>query len=118
MGGNNVGNLDVIASLKNLEILQVENNNLSNIDIVINFKNLTYLDIDYNSISNIDVIKQLDHLNFLEMAYNNVNDLTPIIECKGMRENSFLMIVGNPLSDVAKNEQIPTLQDRGVYVVF
>ena len=47
-----------------------------------------------------------------------VKDLTPIIECPGMREYSTLYIGGNPLTDTAKNEQIKILSDRGVNVIL
>ena len=110
---------DVLAPLKNLEYLQIANNNVSDISVVINFKNLRYLDAGTNILlENINVVKELQYLNYLDLQSDNIKDLTPIIECLGMRNPSYLNIRHNPLSETAKNEQVPLLQARGVYVTF
>ena len=57
-------------------------------------------------------------MNELHLNSNMVKDLTPIIECPGMREYSILYIGRNPLTDSAKNEQVKVLSDRGVNVIL
>ena len=99
--------------------VQVQNNRyLTDITVITNFKNLRYLDASGNyALENIDAVKELQYLNYLDFQYDNVNDLTPIIECQGMRNNSWLNVFMNHLSEIAKNEQVPLLRARGVYVV-
>jgi internalin A len=119
MGGIGIASIEVLAPLKNLEVLQVSNNNLLDISVVIHFKKLRYLDAGMNILlENIDAVKDLQYLNYLDLQSDNIKDLTPIIECQGMRNPSYLNIRHNPLSETAKNEQVPLLQARGVYVDF
>jgi Leucine-rich repeat (LRR) protein len=96
----------------------VSDNLLSDIAVVTNFKKLTYLDAGGNKLKNIAVLRELQYLTYLDLNSNLIEDLTPIIECQGMRTNSYFNIRGNQLSGTARNEQVPILQGRGVWVVL
>jgi hypothetical protein len=49
---------------------------------------------------------------------NNISDIQPLVENKGIGEGDEVNLKGNPLNDEAYDVHIPTLQDRGVKVLF
>ena len=52
------------------------------------------------------------------MASNQIEDVAPLVANIGLGEGDRVNLENNPLSDQALNEQIPTLQARGVEVTY
>ena len=63
-------------------------------------------------------LTKLTNLENLYMASNRIEDVAPLVANTGLGEGDRVNLENNPLSDQARNEQIPTLQARGVEVIY
>ena len=60
----------------------------------------------------------LTNLHFLDIENNRIEDLAPLTANPGLGEDDTVRLKNNPLTDQALNEQIPTLEARGVTVHY
>ena len=80
--------------------------------------NLYWLALDGNQIVDLTPLKQLNNLQWLRLWDNQIEDLAPLVANSGLGKDDSVNLQNNPLSDQARNEQIPALQARGVDVRF
>ena len=80
--------------------------------------NLTVLHLDGNGISDISALSGLTNLPELDLESNNISDISPLVSNTGLGSGDKVDVTRNPLSAVSINTHIPTLQGRGVEVLF
>ena len=102
----------------NLNTLYLHDNQIVDITPLNQLNNLETLDLYGNQIVDIAPLQQLINLNRLTLHDNQIVDLSPLVANTGLGEGDWLNLENNPLSDQARNEQIPALQARGVNVHY
>ena len=75
---------------------------------------LQYLDLRGNNIADITPLQGLVQLKAVNLGENRIVDLKPLVDNVGLSEGAVVIVGGNPLSDISKNEHIPVLKARGV----
>ncbi len=117
-GRNEIADITPLRQLSNLRYLTLPGRNqIADITPLSQLNNLTQLWIGYNQIVDITPLKQLIKLQELYLDYNQIADLNPLVVHPGLDDGDQVRLEGNPLSDQARNEHIPTLQARGVEVI-
>ncbi len=143
VGDNGLTNIQFLHTLTNLEALWIDHNDIVDISVLTNFPKLVWLDatsvlatnfavlvdlplleqinLNYTDIDNIDFISGLTNLFRLRLLGNEISDLGAVITNAmqgGLGAGNDLYLTGNPLSDFAKTNQIPTLIDTYGIDVF
>ena len=116
--GNSVSDISAVSGLTNLTSLSLPDNSVSDISVVSGLTNLRALHLQDNSVSDISVVSGLINLTHLNLTNNSVSDISPLVENTGLAGSDKVYIRGNPLSYLSIHTHIPTLQSRGVTVVF
>ena len=80
--------------------------------------NLTGLNLDHNSISNISALSSLTNLTHLNLTSNSISDISPLVSNRGLGTGDRVYVKENSLNAASINTHIPTLQGRGVEVLF
>ena len=115
---NNITDISPVARLTNLTELNFRSNSVSDIAPVTRLTNLTSLWLNGNSISDISPLAKLTRLTELRLDDNSISDISPLVANTGLGNGDEVNLKKNPLSDQALNTHIPTLQSRGVKVLF
>ena len=115
---NSVSDISAVSGLTNLTHLSLPDNSVSDISAVSGLTNLTSLHLQDNSVSDISAVSGLINLTWLGLWNNSVSDISPLVENTGLAGSDEVHIRGNPLSYLSIHTHIPTLQSRGVTVVF
>ena len=115
---NSVSDISAVSGLTNLTSLSLPDNSVSDISVVSGLTNLRALHLQDNSVSDISVVSGLINLTHLNLTNNSVSDISPLVENTGLAGSDEAHIRGNPLSYLSIHTHIPTLQSRGVTVVF
>ena len=115
---NSVSDISAVSGLTNLTHLSLPDNWVSDISAVSGLTNLTSLHLQDNKISDISAVSGLINLKWLGLWNNSVSDISPLVENTGLAGSDEVHIRGNPLSYLSIHTHIPTLQSRGVTVVF
>ncbi len=115
---NNISDISAVAGLTNLTTLGLYNNSISDISVLSGLTNLTDLSLCQNNISDISVLSGLTNLTYLRLDNNSISDLSPLVSNTGLGTGDRVDVRGNSLSAVSHQTHIPTLQGRGVTVVF
>ena len=115
---NSVSDISAVSGLTNLTHLSLPDNWVSDISAVSGLTNLTSLHLQDNSVSDISAVSGLINLKWLGLWNNSVSDISPLVENTGLAGSDEVHIRGNPLSYLSIHTHIPTLQSRGVTVVF
>ena len=115
---NNILDISVVAGLTNLTELVLSNNKISDISAVVGLTNLTLLNLGDNNISDISALSGLTNPTLLNLDNNSISDLSPLVSNTGLGTGDTVRARSNPLSTVSINTHIPTLQSRGVEVLF
>ena len=118
LANNSVSDISAVSGLINLTFLGVGGNSVSDISVVSGLTNLRALHLPDNSVSDISVVSGLINLKWLGLWNNSVSDISPLVENTGLAGSDEVHIRGNPLSYLSIHTHIPTLQSRGVTVVF
>ena len=116
--GNSLLDISALSSLTNLTELGLSLNSISDISALSELTNLEELYLFGNAISNISALSDLTHLASLDLGENAISDIGPLVTNAGLTSEDEVDLRGNPLSTTAITTQIPTLQDRGVTVLF
>ena len=74
--------------------------------------------LDFNRIADLTPLASLTNLNTLVLIENRIEDISPLVANPSLSEGDKVYLAGNPLSDQARNEQIPALQATGVTVHY
>ncbi len=78
LNGHVIPDLTPIASLNQLQTLQLANTQLQDISALTALTQLTTLDISYNQITNIAPLAEMPTIRSLNVAYNPLTDISPI----------------------------------------
>ena len=119
---NYISDISPITKLPKLSSLYLQKNQIRSIEGIGNLKWLSSLQLNDNEITNLSGLKGCNNLYYLFLENNKIEDLAPLVEMvEADKERRFapflnLFLKGNPLSDKAKNEQIPKLKELGVRV--
>ena len=117
LGNNQLTDVEPLAGLANLRSLYLPDNQLTDVEPLAGLTNLRSLDLSSNQIADVGLLAGLTNLRLLYLRNNQIEDLAPLIANPALGEGDEVYLLGNPLSDQALNEQIPTLQARGVEVI-
>ncbi len=79
---------------------------------------LTQLDAPNANISNLTGLEHATNLTELALDNNGISNLSPLVSNTGLGEDDKINVRGNPLNAASINTHIPTLQRRGVEVLF
>ena len=101
-----------MANLNNLQSLRLYNNQITGITPLANLNNLQSLRLYNNQIAEVGPLAGLYNLATVFME-----DISALV-ANTRGEGDEVHLTGNPLSDKARNEQIPALQARGVDVTY
>ena len=119
---NYISDITPLSGMKKLSSLYLQNNALRSIKGIEELRGLNSLNLSGNEISDLTPLKELNNLYYLFLENNRIEDLGTLVEmAENDKEGRFapflnLYLAGNPLSDKAKNEQIPRLKELGVRV--
>ncbi len=113
-----LSHLSPIDDLDSLTDINLGSLGLTNLDVVAGKKSLWLLIAGGNNLSDISALADLPALRSVYLAYSQVTDLAPLVANASFATGAELDVRGNPLSQVATDEQIPALQARGVTVTF
>ena len=118
LGSNSVSDISALTGLTNLTTLSLGSNSVSDISALAGLTNLTRLSLGSNSISDISALTGLTNLTTLVLWDNSVSDLSPLVENTGLGSGDTVDVRRNPLRHLSIHTHIPTLQNRGVKVLF
>ncbi|MEX2560559.1 MAG: leucine-rich repeat domain-containing protein [Pirellulales bacterium] len=124
LSGNQIADLAPLEKLPKLTSLHLAANKITDIAPLAPLTKLSLLKLSGNCIEDISALGKLNNLSLLLLEKNKISDLAPLVEsCKADAEGEKrfapylrLYLAGNPLSEAAKNEQVPALQGFGVKV--
>ena len=116
--GNQIADVTPITNLTNLQYLHLQYNQIIDVTPLTNLTNLQWITLDSNQIADINSLVNLANLRGLGLSNNRIKDITPLVANIGLGEGDLVDLKGNPLSDQARNEQIPALKTRGVNVIY
>ena len=115
---NQITDITPLANLNSLPVLYLSSNQIADITPLANLNNLQSLYLYDNQIADITPLANLNNLQVLGLSSNQVEDISALVANTGLGEGDEVHLTGNPLSDKARNEQIPALQARGVDVSY
>jgi internalin A len=104
--------------LVNLTNLDLDNNQITDISALSNLSNLRFLYLYQNRITDIGPLENLASLSIVSLRDNRISDISALVRNVGIGAGDDVSIDRNPLSDIARNTQIPALEQRGVRVVY
>lgn len=137
---NNLENLESLASLPFLESLSLKHCGLTSVTFLKNFKKLKYLYLNENDVQSLEGIQGLGKLEYLYIGSNEVTSIAPIANLGKLREihagnnnisgvsflvgscdfknEGYICLYGNPLSQEDLNVTIPKLERSGIEVDY
>ena len=143
LSSNQITDITPLANLKNLKQLSLSSNQVTDITPLANLNNLqnagavviTRLPrngaplanlnrpamaawLHDNQIAEVGPLAGLYNLERLYLKNNQIEDISALVANTSLGEGDVVHLTGNPLSDKARNEQIPALQARGVDVTY
>ncbi|RKU06521.1 hypothetical protein C6502_19980 [Candidatus Poribacteria bacterium] len=118
LGRNSVSDISMLKGLTHLTKLSLRSNSISDISPLADLTNLELLYLANNSISDISPLADLTNLESLYLWGNSVSDLSPLVANTGLGSGDTVDVRRNPLRYLSIHTHIPTLQNRGVRVLF
>ena len=128
MTHNKVADLSPLSALDELTLLDVGDNQARDITPLSGLSNLKELWLYSNQISDIGALSKLEDLETLVLSDNQISDITALVDNPGLGNGDEVFLTGNtnlrwtpqvggnPLSQEARERDIPALQARGVTV--
>jgi hypothetical protein len=117
-GSNQISDVSPLARLTALEWLRLESNQISDVSPLAGLTALRGLYLNYNQISDVSPLTGLVALEQLTLANNNISNIGPLVANAGLGSGDQVVLLGNPLSDEARNIHIPALWARGVIAIY
>lgn len=122
---NQLKTLEPIAKLDKIWSLDAAGNQIESLQPISGLKWLSTLNVQRNKITDLKPLKPLNELNFVLISGNQIKNLAPLVQmCREDAEGPKrfapymkLYLGNNPLSQDAKEAQIPALESLGVKVV-
>ena len=115
---NQIVDLTPLANLTNLQYLHLQYNQIIDVTPLTNLTNLQWLTLDSNQIADINSLVNLANLRGLGLSDNRIKDISSLVANTDLGGGDWVNLKNNPLSDQARNEQIPALKTRGVNVIY
>ena len=116
---NDVSDVTALGKNKRLRSLGLADNAISDISPLSELRELESLNLERNQISDVSPLSAMQSLREIRVESNAISDIGPLADGTALTEAwSLLYISCNPLDDVSVTEHIPTLESRGVDVVF
>ena len=115
---NTVSDISPVSGLTNLTALDFQNNTISEISPVTNLTKLVFLVLQNNKISDISPVAGLTNLTLLFIGNNTISDISPLVENTGLGSGDRVDLHGNALNYASIHTHVPTLEERGVEVIF
>lgn len=117
--GGSMTDISSVSNLTDLNTLQITyTHSLEDLSPIENLTNLRSVAFQSNQIRDISALAGLPELRSITLSDNLIEDLTPLLDNPDLGEGDSINLRNNPLSDEAKNVQIPALEARGVRVTF
>jgi Leucine-rich repeat (LRR) protein len=121
---NKIKSVEPLAGLERLVSLYLAENEITDISPLARLKWLSSLDLQGNKIADLKPLAGMTELRYTMLQKNEIEDLAPLVEMakkdaegdKRFAPYWNLYLGGNPLSDDAKEKQIPELKKYGVRV--
>ena len=118
INSNSISNLSPLSDLTRLTSLDLEGNQIADISPLVGLTNLLVLLLGNNAISDITALAGLTNLHSVGLWGNNISDISPLVTNTGLGQGERVIVSENPLSQASIEIHIPTLQGRGVEVLF
>jgi uncharacterized protein (TIGR03067 family) len=121
---NQVADLTPLAGLTKLSSLSLDHNQVRDLSPLTKVTRISTLVLSDNQIEDITPLAKQTELSMLLLERNQIKDLAPLVAaCKADAEGQKrfapylrLHLTGNPLSDVAKSQQLTALKGFGVRI--
>lgn len=101
-----------------LKKLSISGQGIGDLNGLQHLTRMTSLGLDGNEISDLTPLAAMVELDDLDLSNNAITDIAPLVANPGLGEGDRVDLRGNPLSEEAKNIQIPALEERGVEVLY
>ena len=111
---NRIDDLTPLKDLTALKRLDLAGNMIPDLSALRGLTALERLYLNQNPIADLNLLSNLTALRTLELVGTQVTDLTPLLALSALEVVS---LTDAPLSDDARNNQIPVLKARGVMVI-
>ena len=118
LNDNQVSDVSPLARLTALERLRLSLNQISDVSPLAGLTTLEGLYLNDNQISDVSPLAGLTALKQLTLAENNISNIGPLVANPGLGRGDDVVLLGNPLSDEARDIHIPALLARGVSVAY
>jgi Leucine-rich repeat (LRR) protein len=116
LGENQISDVGPLHALQGLNILYLNGNRIADIAPLAGCIRVNHLFLGDNLISDLSPLTGLIYLHNLNLASNSIQDLGALVANTGLGIGTTIWLAGNPLTDAARNEQIPALRARGIVV--
>ena len=116
--GNPISDTAPLSGLEALNALGFGDNGVADVAFLAELRSLTWLWLRGNAIADVHALAGLEALETLNLSDNVISDIAPLVANDGLGSGDTLALEGNPLSAMALDTDIPTLQGRGVEVTF
>jgi Leucine-rich repeat (LRR) protein len=97
--GTNISDISALASLIQLQDLDLTSNKITNISALEDLTQLQKLDLDSNKASNISALTGLINLQYLSVIGNNISNIPDL---SGLTNLKFLAMEVNKISDISR----------------
>lgn len=114
--GNRINDLRPLAGLVQLERLDLSLNKISDLSPLAGLVQLQHLGLSINEISDLRPLVGLVQLQYLHLEGNKIVDIQPLLDNMGIGAGDLIILRGNQLNDISRNQHIPALEARDVIV--
>ena len=112
------GNPVSTGDLASIQVLSATSARISNLDGLGAAGNLRHLTLRNNAITDLGPLSGMTRLAEVDLEGNDITNIGPLVDNPGLVPGDKVILAGNPLSQTAQNAQLPTLEERGVFVGF
>lgn len=110
--GNQITDIDPLASLTKLKTLDLGNNKIVNCSAVANLTNLTKLWLARNSITDVSPLAVLSKLTYLSLRENQIANLTPLARLVNLKT---LYLYDNQITDIGPLASLVNIETLYLY---
>ena len=115
---NRISDVSALAGLPEILQLYLAENEVDDLRPLGELSSLEYLLLEHNQVVDVSPLMSLGQLVGLQLEGNQIEDIGPLVANTGLGEEDWVVLRDNPLSEMARKEQIPALEARGVNVIY
>ena len=115
---NRINDVSALAGLTDLVQLYLAENEVDDLRPLGELSGLEYLLLEHNQVVDVSPLMSLGQLVGLQLEGNQIEDIGPLVANTGLGEEDWVILRDNPLSEMAREKQIPALEARGVNVIY